>query len=166
MCCGVLKIALQSGSHHRGPLWLWPGPLTLWLSGAFHRSIILNNPKKRNALSLAMLKSLQRDILHEADSKDLKVIIISGTIRWLSLAFRSAQLSHFLGLMGAYCHFPGELSQRSLTRVSTTEKSRMGPTAYMTAVTCLCLSFHALAYADPGISITGPHFLTDPTKSV
>ncbi|XP_037701941.1 enoyl-CoA hydratase domain-containing protein 3, mitochondrial [Choloepus didactylus] len=42
------------------------------------RDIILSNPKKRNALSLAMLKSLQSDLLHEAESKDLKVIIISA----------------------------------------------------------------------------------------
>ena len=38
----------------------------------------MSDPKKRNALSLAMLKSLQSDLLHEAESKDLKVIIISG----------------------------------------------------------------------------------------
>lgn len=42
------------------------------------RNIVLSNPKKRNALSLAMLKSLKNDILHEAESKDLKVIIISA----------------------------------------------------------------------------------------
>ncbi|XP_070247930.1 enoyl-CoA hydratase domain-containing protein 3, mitochondrial [Myotis yumanensis] len=42
------------------------------------RNIVLSNPKRRNALSLAMLKSLQRDILHEAESTDLKVIIISA----------------------------------------------------------------------------------------
>ncbi|XP_004691301.1 PREDICTED: enoyl-CoA hydratase domain-containing protein 3, mitochondrial [Condylura cristata] len=42
------------------------------------RNIVLSNPKRRNALSLAMLKSLQSDILHEAESKDLKVIIISA----------------------------------------------------------------------------------------
>lgn len=47
-------------------------------SNAFHRNIVLSNPKKRNALSLAMLKSLRSDILHEAESKDLKVIIIAG----------------------------------------------------------------------------------------
>lgn len=38
----------------------------------------MSDPKRRNALSLAMLKSLQSDILHEAESQDLKVIIISG----------------------------------------------------------------------------------------
>ncbi|XP_074124763.1 enoyl-CoA hydratase domain-containing protein 3, mitochondrial isoform X2 [Sminthopsis crassicaudata] len=42
------------------------------------RTIILNNPKKRNALSLRMLKSLQNDILHDAENKDLRVIIISA----------------------------------------------------------------------------------------
>ncbi|XP_072509438.1 enoyl-CoA hydratase domain-containing protein 3, mitochondrial [Notamacropus eugenii] len=42
------------------------------------RTIVLNNPKKRNALSLPMLKSLQNDILHDAESKDLRVIIISA----------------------------------------------------------------------------------------
>lgn len=52
--------------------------MTQGLSNASHRNIVLSNPKKRNALSLAMLKSLRNDILHEAESKDLKVIIIAG----------------------------------------------------------------------------------------
>ncbi|KAM6215358.1 enoyl-CoA hydratase domain-containing protein 3, mitochondrial [Rhynchocyon petersi] len=42
------------------------------------RNIVLSNPRKRNALSLAMLRSLQSDILHEAESQDLKVIVISA----------------------------------------------------------------------------------------
>ncbi|XP_061035429.1 enoyl-CoA hydratase domain-containing protein 3, mitochondrial [Eubalaena glacialis] len=42
------------------------------------RSIVLSDPKRRNALSLATLRSLQNDILHEAESQDLKVIIISA----------------------------------------------------------------------------------------
>lgn len=42
------------------------------------RNIILSNPQKRNALSLAMLKSLQNDILHEAKNPELKVIVISA----------------------------------------------------------------------------------------
>ncbi|XP_052013712.1 enoyl-CoA hydratase domain-containing protein 3, mitochondrial [Apodemus sylvaticus] len=42
------------------------------------RNIVLSNPRRRNALSLAMLKSLRGDILHEAESEDLKVIIISA----------------------------------------------------------------------------------------
>ncbi|MBN3302843.1 ECHD3 protein, partial [Amia calva] len=42
------------------------------------RNIVLNNPKKRNALSLSMLESLRADILHEVDSADLRVIIISA----------------------------------------------------------------------------------------
>lgn len=40
------------------------------------RRIILNNPKKRNALSLSMLESLRENIL--TDSDDLRVIIISA----------------------------------------------------------------------------------------
>ncbi|KAB0350734.1 hypothetical protein FD754_015591 [Muntiacus muntjak] len=44
-------------------------------------------PKRRNALSLAMLKSLQSDILHEAESQDLKVIIISVSDCLSSLSF-------------------------------------------------------------------------------
>lgn len=43
------------------------------------RRIILNNPKKRNALSLSMLESLRENILTDVDSDDLRVIIISGT---------------------------------------------------------------------------------------
>lgn len=42
------------------------------------RRIILNNPKKRNALSLPMLESLRANILTDLDSEDLRVIIISG----------------------------------------------------------------------------------------
>ncbi|XP_026859832.1 enoyl-CoA hydratase domain-containing protein 3, mitochondrial isoform X2 [Electrophorus electricus] len=42
------------------------------------RRIILNNPKKRNALSLAMMTSLREDILTDIDDEDLRVIIISA----------------------------------------------------------------------------------------
>uniref|UniRef100_A0A3Q2XF08 Enoyl-CoA hydratase domain-containing protein 3, mitochondrial n=1 Tax=Hippocampus comes TaxID=109280 RepID=A0A3Q2XF08_HIPCM len=42
------------------------------------RRIILNNPRKRNALSLSMLESLREDILTDVDSPDLRVIIISA----------------------------------------------------------------------------------------
>lgn len=45
----------------------------------FYRNIVLNNPQKRNALSLAMLQSLREDLLHDVKSKELRVIIISGT---------------------------------------------------------------------------------------
>lgn len=54
------------------------GPLTLTQQHNGIRRIILNNPKKRNALSLSMLESLQKSILCEADRKDLRVIIISA----------------------------------------------------------------------------------------
>ncbi|KAF7254647.1 Enoyl-CoA hydratase domain-containing protein 3, mitochondrial [Varanus komodoensis] len=42
------------------------------------RNIVLNNPRKRNALSLSMLRSLRKDILHDIESPDVRVIIISG----------------------------------------------------------------------------------------
>ncbi|KAK7896824.1 hypothetical protein WMY93_022149 [Mugilogobius chulae] len=42
------------------------------------RRIMLNNPKKRNALSLVMLEFLRKSILDEADRKDLRVIILSA----------------------------------------------------------------------------------------
>ncbi|XP_078092085.1 enoyl-CoA hydratase domain-containing protein 3, mitochondrial [Mustelus asterias] len=42
------------------------------------RTIMLNNPKKRNALSLTMLESLRSDLLHEAESNELRVIVISA----------------------------------------------------------------------------------------
>ncbi|KAM6437041.1 enoyl-CoA hydratase domain-containing protein 3, mitochondrial [Liasis olivaceus] len=54
------------------------GTLTrVWQSEGI-RNIVLNNPGKRNALSLSMLKSLRQDILHNIDSTDLRVIIISA----------------------------------------------------------------------------------------
>ncbi|KAH0617147.1 hypothetical protein JD844_028850 [Phrynosoma platyrhinos] len=42
------------------------------------RNIVLNNPQKRNALSLSMLRSLREDILHDIGNTDLRIIIISG----------------------------------------------------------------------------------------
>ncbi|XP_053093126.1 enoyl-CoA hydratase domain-containing protein 3, mitochondrial [Pangasianodon hypophthalmus] len=53
-------------------------PLTISQQEDGIRRIILNNPKKRNALSLAMLTSLQENILTGIDDKDLRVIIISA----------------------------------------------------------------------------------------
>ncbi|XP_037551628.1 enoyl-CoA hydratase domain-containing protein 3, mitochondrial [Nematolebias whitei] len=55
-----------------------PEPLTVKLQNNGIRRIILNNPKKRNALSLSMLDSLRENILTDADSEDLRVIIISA----------------------------------------------------------------------------------------
>ncbi|XP_055509439.1 enoyl-CoA hydratase domain-containing protein 3, mitochondrial [Leucoraja erinacea] len=52
--------------------------LTVRSQRAGVRNIVLNNPRKRNALSLAMLESLRTDILHEAESHDLRVIVISA----------------------------------------------------------------------------------------
>ncbi|XP_072097314.1 enoyl-CoA hydratase domain-containing protein 3, mitochondrial isoform X2 [Mobula birostris] len=53
-------------------------PLTLRTQRDGIRKIVLNNPKKRNALSLAMLESLHTDLLHEVESNDLRVIVISA----------------------------------------------------------------------------------------
>uniref|UniRef100_W5UBJ5 Enoyl-CoA hydratase domain-containing protein 3, mitochondrial n=1 Tax=Ictalurus punctatus TaxID=7998 RepID=W5UBJ5_ICTPU len=53
-------------------------PLTIREQEDGIRRIILNNPKKRNALSLAMLTSLQENILSGIDDKDLRVIIIAA----------------------------------------------------------------------------------------
>ncbi|KAI5620288.1 enoyl-CoA hydratase domain-containing protein 3, mitochondrial [Silurus asotus] len=50
--------------------------LSAWWCCGFRR-IILNNPRKRNALSLAMLSSLQENLLSGVDDSDLRVIIIS-----------------------------------------------------------------------------------------
>ncbi|CDQ86019.1 unnamed protein product [Oncorhynchus mykiss] len=51
-------------------------PLTVRQQNNGIRSITLNNPKKRNALSLSMLESLRGNIL--ADIDDLRVIVISA----------------------------------------------------------------------------------------
>ncbi|XP_030198085.1 enoyl-CoA hydratase domain-containing protein 3, mitochondrial [Gadus morhua] len=53
-------------------------PLTLRQQNNGIRRIILNNPRKRNALSLSMLQSLRNDILIDANSDELRVIIISA----------------------------------------------------------------------------------------
>ncbi|KAM5170697.1 enoyl-CoA hydratase domain-containing protein 3, mitochondrial isoform 2-T2 [Mantella aurantiaca] len=42
------------------------------------RRIKMNNPQKRNALSLSMLQSLQEDISHETDDVNLRVIVIAA----------------------------------------------------------------------------------------
>ncbi|XP_005811261.1 enoyl-CoA hydratase domain-containing protein 3, mitochondrial [Xiphophorus maculatus] len=55
-----------------------PEPLTLREQKHGIRRIILNNPKKRNALSLSMLETLRENILTDVDGEDLRVIIISA----------------------------------------------------------------------------------------
>ncbi|XP_076016141.1 enoyl-CoA hydratase domain-containing protein 3, mitochondrial [Genypterus blacodes] len=55
-----------------------PQPLTVRTQNDGIRRIILNNPKKRNALSLSMLESLRENIVTDVDSDDLRVIIISA----------------------------------------------------------------------------------------
>lgn len=55
-----------------------PEPLTVTEQNHGIRRIILNNPKKRNALSLSMLESLKENILTDIDNPELRVIIISA----------------------------------------------------------------------------------------
>lgn len=62
-----------------------------------------------------MLKSLQRDILHEAESRDLKVIIISGTSLIALLRVLKTSLKILL-LTGAVPQLMGELFGSSFTR--------------------------------------------------
>ncbi|XP_051890089.1 enoyl-CoA hydratase domain-containing protein 3, mitochondrial [Pristis pectinata] len=69
--CGGPPQARQAGGAVQDPL-------TVRTQQAGIRNIVLNNPKKRNALSLPMLKSLRMDLLHEVKSIDLRVIIISA----------------------------------------------------------------------------------------
>ncbi|XP_066490367.1 enoyl-CoA hydratase domain-containing protein 3, mitochondrial [Tiliqua scincoides] len=58
------------------------------------RNIILNDPRKRNALSLSMLKSLREDLLHDIDSTDLRVIVISGEGPVFSSGHDLKELTH------------------------------------------------------------------------
>ncbi|XP_028288434.1 enoyl-CoA hydratase domain-containing protein 3, mitochondrial [Parambassis ranga] len=70
------KTALLSGKRFYSQT--DPEPLTVRQQSSGVRRIILNNPKKRNALSLSMLESLRENILADVDSNDLRVIIISA----------------------------------------------------------------------------------------
>ncbi|XP_070534940.1 enoyl-CoA hydratase domain-containing protein 3, mitochondrial-like [Ptychodera flava] len=54
-------------------------PFTIRTENNGIRKIHLNDPKRRNALSLAMLESLKSDLQHDIDSSDLRVIIISSS---------------------------------------------------------------------------------------
>ncbi|XP_069621328.1 enoyl-CoA hydratase domain-containing protein 3, mitochondrial isoform X1 [Ranitomeya imitator] len=65
-------------SRQLGTVQQEPARLTQCVQDAGVRKITLNNPQKRNALSLAMLQSLEQDILHEVDDKDLRVIVIAA----------------------------------------------------------------------------------------
>ncbi|XP_068611548.1 enoyl-CoA hydratase domain-containing protein 3, mitochondrial [Brachionichthys hirsutus] len=55
-----------------------PEPLTVTQQNGGIRRIILNDPRKRNALSLSLLESLRDSIRAGGDSDDLRVIIISA----------------------------------------------------------------------------------------
>ncbi|KAL9853571.1 enoyl-CoA hydratase domain-containing protein 3, mitochondrial [Geothlypis trichas] len=53
-------------------------PLTERRQAGGVRTIVLNNPRRRNALSLPMLQSLRRDLLHDVKSRELRVIVIAA----------------------------------------------------------------------------------------
>ncbi|KAM4569166.1 enoyl-CoA hydratase domain-containing protein 3, mitochondrial [Odontesthes bonariensis] len=75
---GVLKLGRKTSllSAFRFCSQAEPEPLTVRQQNNGIRRIILNNPKKRNALSLPMLESLRENILTDVD--DLRVIVISA----------------------------------------------------------------------------------------
>ncbi|KAM7178553.1 enoyl-CoA hydratase domain-containing protein 3, mitochondrial [Macrochelys suwanniensis] len=78
----IPRCPVASGFSSGAPAGSGPQPQLEKLTSARQldgvRHIILNNPKKRNALSLPMLKCLRDDILHDIESKALRVIIISA----------------------------------------------------------------------------------------
>ncbi|XP_038051685.1 enoyl-CoA hydratase domain-containing protein 3, mitochondrial-like isoform X2 [Patiria miniata] len=43
------------------------------------RTILLNDPKRRNALSLDMLQSLKEDLMHQVGGEDLRAIVIASS---------------------------------------------------------------------------------------
>ncbi|KAM8972131.1 enoyl-CoA hydratase domain-containing protein 3, mitochondrial [Pelodytes ibericus] len=53
-------------------------PLTVCRQAEGIRRITLNDPQKRNALSLAMLQSIQEDIMHDINDLTLRVIVIAA----------------------------------------------------------------------------------------
>ncbi|XP_029969318.1 enoyl-CoA hydratase domain-containing protein 3, mitochondrial [Salarias fasciatus] len=70
------KTSLLSGGRLFSSL--EPEPLAVTEQNHGVRRIILNNPKKRNALSLSMLECLKENILKDIDSPELRVILISA----------------------------------------------------------------------------------------
>lgn len=79
-------------------------PLTIVKEENGVRSITLNNPRKRNALSLAMLQTLKDNISHEMESSSLRVIVLSANgpvfssghdLKELAAADRSKQIEVF-----------------------------------------------------------------------
>ncbi|KAM6092496.1 enoyl-CoA hydratase domain-containing protein 3, mitochondrial [Theristicus caerulescens] len=74
----ALAAAFGSAAAAGGGRPLPPEKLTVRRQAGGVRNIILNNPGKRNALSLSMLRSLREDLLHDVKSKDLRVIVISA----------------------------------------------------------------------------------------
>ncbi|KAJ7404819.1 Enoyl-CoA hydratase domain-containing protein 3, mitochondrial [Willisornis vidua] len=52
--------------------------LTLRRQAGGVRTIVLNNPRRRNALSLPMLRCLRQDLLHDAKSRELRAIVIAA----------------------------------------------------------------------------------------
>ncbi|XP_019633140.1 PREDICTED: enoyl-CoA hydratase domain-containing protein 3, mitochondrial-like isoform X1 [Branchiostoma belcheri] len=89
VCASVLRSSVQGYNNRRvlpllsrhlssaTPGATEPG-LTVSSQHAGIRTITLNNPRKRNALSLAMLESLRRDLLTGGSQDDLQVIIIAA----------------------------------------------------------------------------------------
>uniref|UniRef100_A0A674GY54 Enoyl-CoA hydratase domain-containing protein 3, mitochondrial n=1 Tax=Taeniopygia guttata TaxID=59729 RepID=A0A674GY54_TAEGU len=66
-----------SGGSGTRPRWQLGGSNPAVFHG-FCSTIVLNNPRRRNALSLPMLQSLRRDLLHDVQSRELRVIVIAA----------------------------------------------------------------------------------------
>lgn len=78
ICCqAILRRTFSSGSRlYSVKTDLKTEELTLRSDVNGIRTITLNNPKKRNALSLSMLESIKADLTHNISSRDLRVIVL------------------------------------------------------------------------------------------
>ncbi|KAK0148364.1 Enoyl-CoA hydratase domain-containing protein 3, mitochondrial [Merluccius polli] len=106
-----------------------PAPLTLREQSNGIRRITLNDPRKRNALSLAMLQSLRQDILLDANSEDLRVIIISANGPVFSSGHDLKELTSLRG-RGHHTQVFQACSEASLVSVSLSPP----PPAVMTLI--------------------------------
>jgi enoyl-CoA hydratase/carnithine racemase len=61
------------------------------------RTITLNNPKKRNALSLQMLQLIKAHLTQDVDSKELRVIVLKANGPVFSAGHDLKELTHEMG---------------------------------------------------------------------
>lgn len=122
--------------------------------------IILNNPEKRNALSLAMMNEFQKQLQKNTKDKEIKVIIIKGNgpsfcvgHDILELVGKECDLTHFQNIFSTCTTLMKTLKEIPQVVIAQVHGAAFAAGCQLVATCDLAIAEHKAKFCTPGVKI-------------